>query len=53
MAGNCLSQYVCYENVREGFNKKNIKRYGIFRKKKVFFKKNHKDDKNGVIHLEN
>ena len=53
---------------REGFNKKNIKSYGIFhtgglglgladfhtffRKKKCFFHKKYKDDQNGLIHPE-
>ena len=52
--------------VREGFNKKNIKSYGIFHtggggevypisitffgKKKCFFHKKYKDDQNGLIH---
>ena len=54
-------------SLREGFNKKNIKNYGIFytgggggpvdfhnffRKKNCFFHKKYKDDQNGLIHPE-
>ena len=49
---NVIIQWKPVLRLREGFNKKNIKSYGIFGEKKCFFHEKYKDDQDGLIHPE-